>query len=62
MFEFTLVNGNRKRQKFTLVLSSEDRLPFDDVRAIMREGNNLDVTYINCGNAPIATPTAIYKR
>ncbi|HEY0458074.1 MAG TPA: hypothetical protein VGC97_02910 [Pyrinomonadaceae bacterium] len=62
MFEFTLVNGNRKRQKLSLVLSSEDRLPFDDVRAIVREGNNLDVTYINCGNAPIATPTAIYKR
>jgi hypothetical protein len=62
MFEFTLVNGNRKRQRFTLVLSAEDRLPYDDVRAIMREGNNLDVTYIDCGNAPIATPTAIYKR
>jgi hypothetical protein len=62
MFEFTLVNGSRKRQKLVLALAAEDRLPFDDVRAIVREGNNLEVTYIDCGNAPIATPTAIYKR
>ena len=61
-FEFTLVNGNRKRQKFSLVVTAEDRLPYDDLRSIIAEGNNLEVTYINCGNAPIATPTAIYKQ
>ena len=61
-FEFTLVNGSRQRRKFSLVIAAEDRLPYDDVRAIVKTGNNLEVTYINCGNAPIATPTAIYKQ
>jgi hypothetical protein len=62
VLEFTLASDNRKRQKISLVLASEDRLPFDDVRSIIKRGNHLEVTFIYCGNAPIATPTAIYKR
>ena len=62
VYEFTLKSDNRRPQKISLVLAAEDRLPFDDVRSIIKRGNHLEVTFINCGNAPIATPTAIYKR
>ena len=62
VYEFTLASDNRKPQKISLVLAAEDRLPFDDVRSIIKRRNHLEVTFIYCGNAPIATPTAIYKR
>lgn len=60
IYEFTLADGNRKRQKFALVILIDDNLPVADVRSIIKVGNNLEVRYINCGNAPIATPLAIY--
>ena len=60
VYEFTLADGNRKRQKFALVIAVEDRLPVADLRSIIKVGGNLEVRYINCGNAPIATPLAIY--
>jgi hypothetical protein len=62
VYEFTLLSDNRKPQKISLALAAEDRLPFDDVRSIIRRGNHLEVTFIYCGNAGIATPTAVYKR
>lgn len=62
VYEFTLESDNRRPQRIALALAAEDRLPFDDVRAIIRRGNHLEVTFIYCGNAGIATPTAIYKR
>lgn len=62
LYEFTLVNGNRKRQNLTLVVSKEDKLSPADLRSIIAVGNNLEVTYIDCGNAPIASPLAIYKK
>jgi hypothetical protein len=62
VYEFTLASDNRKPQKISLALSAEDRLPFDDVRSIIRRGNHLEVTFIYCGNGGIATPTAIFKR
>lgn len=60
IYEFTLADGSRKRQKFTLVILIDDKLPVADVRSIIKVGSNLEVRYINCGNAPIATPLAIY--
>jgi hypothetical protein len=62
VYEFTLSSDNRKPQKISLALSSEDRLPFDDVRSIIRRGNHLEVTFIYCGNGGVPTPTAIYRR
>jgi hypothetical protein len=62
VYEFTLASDNRKPQKISLALSSEDRLPFDDVRSIIRRGNHLEVTFIYCGNGGVPTPTAIYRR
>ena len=62
VYEFTLESDNRRPQRISLALAAEDRLPFDDVRSIIRRGNHLEVTFIYCGNAGIATPTAIYKR
>jgi len=62
VYEFTLASDNRKPQKISLALAAEDRLPFDDVRSIIKRRNHLEVTFIYCGNAGIATPTAIYKR
>jgi hypothetical protein len=62
VYEFTLAGGNRKRQKFSSVITKDDRLSGEDLRKIIKAGANLRVSYINCGNAPIATPTAIYKQ
>ena len=62
VYEFTLASDNRKPQKISLATAPEDRLPFDDMRAIIKRGNHLEVAFIYCGNAAIATPTAIYKR
>jgi len=62
VYEFTLSSDNRKPQKISLALAAEDRLPFSEVRSIIKRGNHLEVTFIRCGNAGIATPTAIYKR
>ena len=62
VYEFTLASDNRKPQKISLALAAEDRLPFDDVRSIIKRRNHLEVNFIYCGNAGIATPTAIYKR
>jgi hypothetical protein len=61
-FEFTLVDGNRKRQKITLVVDSDDKLPYDDLHSLIKTGNNLEVRFIYCGNGGFATPTAIYKQ
>lgn len=61
VYEFTLVNGNRKRQKISLIAGESDNLSAEDLREIIQVGANLSVNYINCGNAPIATPLAIYK-
>ena len=61
-FEFTLVNGSRKRQKITLVVVSDDKLPYDDLHSLIKTGNNLEVRFIYCGNGGFATPTAIYKQ
>jgi hypothetical protein len=61
LYEFTLANGNRKRQKISLVVGESDDLSPDDLREIIKVGANLTVNYINCGNAPIATPVAVYK-
>ncbi|HVE59581.1 MAG TPA: hypothetical protein VNB22_22415 [Pyrinomonadaceae bacterium] len=61
-FEFTLVDGSRKRQKITLVVDSDDKLPYDDLRSLIKTGNNLEVRFIYCGNGGFATPTAIYKQ
>ena len=61
-FEFTLANGNRQRQKISLLVSPDDRLPFDDMRALIKTGNNLEVRFIYCGNGGYATPTAVYKQ
>jgi len=62
LYEFTLVNGSRKRQKFVLQIIEDDKLSPDDLRSIIKIGNNLEVSYIDCGNAPIASPLAIYKK
>ena len=62
VYEFTLVSSDRKRKKISFVIGKNDDLDPEDVRSIIKIGNNLEVTYINCGNAPIATPTAIYKQ
>jgi hypothetical protein len=62
VYEFTLVDGNRKRQKISLVIGKEDKLRARDLHAIIKVGANLTVKYLNCGNAPIASPTAIYKK
>jgi hypothetical protein len=62
VYEFTLASDNRKPQKISLALAAEDRLPFDDVRSIIKRGNHLEVAFIYCGNGGIATPTAVYKR
>jgi hypothetical protein len=61
VYEFTLANGNRKRQKISLIVSESDNLSADDLREIVKIGANLTVNYIYCGNAAIATPVAIYK-
>jgi hypothetical protein len=62
VYEFTLAGSSRKRQKFSMVISASDLLSSEDLQAIIKIGANLRVTYLNCGNAPIAAPTAIYKR
>jgi hypothetical protein len=62
VYEFTLAGGNRKRQKFSMIIGEDDRLADEDLHAIIKVGANLRVSYINCGNAPIASPTAIYKQ
>lgn len=61
-FEITLADDNGKRQKFSLVLAAEDKLPFKETRQIIKTGNYLEIAYLNCGNAPIASPTEIYLR
>jgi hypothetical protein len=64
-YEFTLADGggssSRKRQKISLILAKSDKIPADDVREIIKVGANLTVKYINCGNAPIASPITIYR-
>jgi hypothetical protein len=62
VYEFTLKSDNRKPQKISLTLAAEDRLPFDDVRSIIKRGNHLEVRFIYCGNGAIPTPTAIFRR
>jgi hypothetical protein len=62
VYEFTLAGSNRKRQNFSMVISAADRLSSEDLLAIIKIGANLRVSYINCGNAPIASPTAIYRK
>lgn len=61
-FEFTLADGNRKRQKISLLVSPDDKLPYDDLRSLIKTGNNLEVRFIYCGNGGYATPTAVYKQ
>ena len=61
-YEFTLAGGNRRRQHFSLVIVEEDKFAASDLQSIIKVGANLKVNYINCGNAPIASPTAIYKQ
>jgi hypothetical protein len=45
-----------------MVISASDHLSSKNLQAIVKNGANLRVTYLNCGNAPIAAPTAIYRR
>jgi hypothetical protein len=62
VYEFTLAGANRKRQKFSMSITADDRLSGEDLRAIIKIGANLRVSYINCGSAPIATLTAVYRK
>src|SRR5215203_1499355 len=61
-YEFTLVDSNRKRQKISLVVAADDKLPYDEMHSLIKTGNNLEVRFIYCGNGGFATPTAIYKK
>lgn len=62
VYEFTLADANRKRQKISLIITADDKLPSRDLHSILKVGANLTVKYLNCGNAPIASPTAIYRK
>lgn len=62
VYEFTLAGGNRKRQKISMVIAKDDKLPARDLHPIIKVGANLTVKYLNFGNAAIASPTAIYKK
>lgn len=62
VYEFTLADGNHRRQKISLIIGEEDKLSSRDLHAIIKVGANLTVKYLNCGNAPIASPTAIYRK
>ena len=60
--EFTLAGPRGRRQNFSLNVTPEDDLDPRALRSLIKTGNTLEVRYLDCGNAPIATPVAIYLK